>query len=439
MQGSASESFEKRLNSRSYPNLVRLNSRGVLLDAVGGELLDQVTGELRDALGTAATVFEANGDYASGARPAGWCAVMDALTRPQVADGELPDAVKSGLWACRHDCWEPARRCLESGQPVELPCRGGLRVRALPVRGPDDEVIGALAVGYGAPPEAEAELAALAERLGVPAGPLVAEAERSRHQAPLTPLVDAGLVSVTRLLGALVGRVRSCGRQRRGEELLVGIAAHDLRSPLTAVLMTCHVLERTEDEQRRQLLVQRIAHSAESAVRLVEELLDVSRVRLGGELPIAPKEVRADEVCRSAIEELREAHPDARVLLEAVPVALYADPDRLGELVTNLAWNCCLHGDGGPVEVRLSADEQTVRLVVRNGGPPIPPELVEALFDPLDAQKQRLRRQAGHRGLGLGLYIAREIARAHGGTIELHSEAGQGTEISVALPRRRTA
>jgi len=147
-------------------------------------------------------------------------------------------------------------------------------------------------------------------------------------------------------------------------------------------------------------------------------------------------------VCEEVVQEIRAAHPEADVRFQAHgDLTGEWDADRLRQVVSNLLGNAVHHGGGaGPVDVSASAEGSHVRLVVRNGGPPIPPEALTTLFDPLirvsspDAQERRR-----HGSIGLGLYIARVVALAHGGDIEVKSSGEAGTVFTVRLPRRRPA
>jgi len=139
-------------------------------------------------------------------------------------------------------------------------------------------------------------------------------------------------------------------------------------------------------------------------------------------------------VVASAIDELRVIHPSRELRCAlAGEVRGHWDPGRLGQVVSNLVDNALQHGDPSrPVEVRLTVRDAQAVLEVRSYGPAIAPELVPVLFDPYRRGQTRTGRR---KGLGLGLFISNQIVAAHGGTIDVHSDAESGTVFTVRLPR----
>ena len=143
-------------------------------------------------------------------------------------------------------------------------------------------------------------------------------------------------------------------------------------------------------------------------------------------------------LCQEVVDETRAAHPTRAVRFESHG-DLTGDWDaaRLRQLVSNLLGNAVQHG-AGPVDVSASGQGADVRLAIRNEGPPIPRDALPTIFDPLvrgsSPERQKQRRPGS---IGLGLYIAREVATAHGGTIGVTSSADAGTIFTVRLPRRR--
>jgi PAS domain S-box-containing protein len=225
-------------------------------------------------------------------------------------------------------------------------------------------------------------------------------------------------------------------RDRVFHERLVGIVGHDLKNPLAAVLASANLLKLTSQPSDAALgWVERIERSAYRMVRMIDQLFDFARIRQGDGIPIERTRFDLAMLCREVIDELAAAHPDVSIALEA-PGALVGDwdRDRLEQVVSNLVGNAIDHGRGSAVAVRALADADAVRLEVHNLGPPIPAENLPDVFDPF----RRAKATSGHssRNLGLGLYIVREIVRAHDGAIEVFSKAGDGTCFTVRLPRR---
>ena len=233
--------------------------------------------------------------------------------------------------------------------------------------------------------------------------------------------------------GLREARVAEMERAVRFSEMFIGILGHDLRNPLNAITMAASLISRAEPNAAKPAT--RILTSAGRMERMIAQLLDFTRVRLGRGIPLDRTSVDLSEVCRVTIGELETA-TDCEVRLEQEgDTNGNWDRDRLAQLVSNLVANACHHGkQGSPVMVRLDGTAaERVRLEVRNQGT-IPSELMPVLFEPMRSKTagQRTRKQAG---LGLGLYITQQIVLAHGGEIRVESDETQGTRFFITLPR----
>ncbi|WP_223646494.1 PAS domain-containing sensor histidine kinase [Corallococcus sp. EGB] len=230
-------------------------------------------------------------------------------------------------------------------------------------------------------------------------------------------------------------------RRAEFEQLLIGIVGHDLRNPISAITMAATTLSKREDAcPRDQKAVARILSSADRAQRMLHDVLDFTQARLGGGIPMDPREVDLLDLVRQVLDEVQQAHPDRRLEVDGRGDArLSCDPDRLAQVITNLVNNALAYGDAfSPVRVRLRSQQDTVTLAVRNLGRPIPPELMPRLFEPL----KRAEARDGHRnahGLGLGLFIVKHIVDAHAGRLRVRSTHQDGTTFLVRLPRRPPA
>jgi signal transduction histidine kinase len=243
--------------------------------------------------------------------------------------------------------------------------------------------------------------------------------------------------AIDEALGRSVGR--SMQAQTRYRDLFLGILGHDLRNPLGAIRLGAVALAQIELSPKEvRDLAARILRSADVMTKMVEDLLDLTRTRFGKTLPIEPQPLDAGEVCRRAIDEVLAAHPGCRIRYSASG-DLHGEWDeiRLTQLTTNLVVNACQHGmPSGVVTVEVEGRGDLVTLTVHNLGPAISKNDLPLLFDPLrHAGKEAAPKPGG--GLGLGLYIVRQIAASHGGTAEVTSEKGQGTTFTVKLPRAR--
>jgi signal transduction histidine kinase len=220
-------------------------------------------------------------------------------------------------------------------------------------------------------------------------------------------------------------------------ELFIGVLAHDLSNPLGAILSAADLmLRRGSLPEVEYKATARIASSASRAVRMIDQLLDFTRSRLGGGLPVRPVTTDLAKICRSTIDDFQSQHPDRVFALEVSGECIGSwDPDRLAQLVGNLVANAIQHGEpGAPARVQLRDDGEEVLLQVANQGEPIPAELLPTIFE-------AFRRRTGEnpsRGLGLGLFIARQIVDAHGGSIRVDSVApARTTTVTVRLPHGR--
>jgi len=232
--------------------------------------------------------------------------------------------------------------------------------------------------------------------------------------------------------GGIALFLRDISDRKRNEALqerLLGVVGHDLRSPLTSVrLGIARVAARRDVPVPARLTLERSLRAVDRMERMITALLDYSRLHAGG-FAIERRSVDAAELLREVAAEFADSHP-GRVEVDAPgPIPGRWDPDRLAQMAANLVGNALRHGDPtAPVRVRARADDAIVRISVHNEGAPIPPEACRTLFQPF-------QRHASRGGLGLGLYISRNIVRRHGGTIEVDSREGHGTTFTVTLPR----
>jgi signal transduction histidine kinase len=184
--------------------------------------------------------------------------------------------------------------------------------------------------------------------------------------------------------------------------------------------------------------VERTRSSAGRMGRIIADLLSYTRTRLGNGIPIIRRRADLEQLVRRVADELQAANPGrAIVIAPSGDLCGEWDPDRLEQVASNLLSNAVDHGDPEvPIEVALTGGEDVV-LSVRNAGPAMPPEVLSHLFEPFSRAPDEKNRKAS--GLGLGLYISREIVRAHGGEIVAASRddppPGE-TIVTVRLPRR---
>jgi PAS domain S-box-containing protein len=228
--------------------------------------------------------------------------------------------------------------------------------------------------------------------------------------------------------------------ERVSGEMFLGIVGHELRNPLSAITSAAHLLETRGAPEKVARPVQLILSSASRMERMICQLLDLTCIRLGQGLPLEPTVEDLAVIAASIIEEFALASNPPIQFQCAGDARGVWDRDRLSQLISNLVANACQHGQpGDPVLVAIDAtDPNEVRLEVKNQGL-ISAELLPVMFEPLRHRDERRESGRGPSGLGLGLYITRQIAVAHGGTIHAESDPISGTSFVVRLPREASS
>lgn len=218
-------------------------------------------------------------------------------------------------------------------------------------------------------------------------------------------------------------------------DTFMAILGHDLRSPLSAILMSAHTASTTDLQPSTARAMAIIQRSAVSMQGMIRDLLDVAGMRLGRRPPLRPQAASLDETCRAALTELRAAHPQRTFEYEAAgDLRGRYDPERIGQVLSNLLNNAVSHGERGqPVRLRVRGEEgDALRVEVENRGKTLTDADLSVIMDP--AARKKLPGSEGSSGLGLGLYIARDIAEAHGGSVRASSTGGT-TTFCLELPR----
>lgn len=222
-------------------------------------------------------------------------------------------------------------------------------------------------------------------------------------------------------------------------ERVIGIVGHDLRTPLGAILMGAGLLlQRGELRADDARVVERILSSGQRMMRLIRDVLEFTKARLGGGLSVEPKPADMRIICRFVAEEQSLASVTPVLWTAEGDVAGTWDSDRIVEALSNVVGNAIQHANGGTAVTLDARDEQEdVVVEVTNEGPPIPPEVLPYIFEPFRRAEiaDRMPPPKEPERLGLGLYIASQIVRSHGGRIDAQSSNGK-TTFSIRLPRR---
>ena len=221
--------------------------------------------------------------------------------------------------------------------------------------------------------------------------------------------------------------------------VFLGALGHDLRGPLAAVVGTAELLADTAQGTPHAHQAARILSGGQHLSRLVDGLLDYSKSTLGAGMPLHRIACDLGEAVAAELDLLRAALPEAPLRLQVQGATHgYFDDARIREAVHNLVTNAAKYGErAAPIDVALIGDARSVRIAVSNAGQPLSSDALRALFDPL--RRGSLPAHKGeHASLGLGLFLVREIAIAHGGDVAAHVDEGVTTFV-IHLPRGDTA
>lgn len=228
---------------------------------------------------------------------------------------------------------------------------------------------------------------------------------------------------------------------RDAQSLFLAILGHDVRSPLGAVSMGAQVLLHDQTLPSKVLKVGlRIFNSSKRVDEIVSDLLDFSTSHLGDGIPIDPYTVDLSEICNNVVEETRTFHPDRKVeLISGGNLIGTWDGPRLAQVFSNLISNAIQHGSPqSTIYVELNGDNSGISFEVRNDAEVIPEVKLRTLFDPVKSFAIRPpseRTASKVKNLGLGLYVVKEIVRAHEGEISVSSTVDTGVKFSIRIPR----
>jgi PAS domain S-box-containing protein len=232
----------------------------------------------------------------------------------------------------------------------------------------------------------------------------------------------------------IVGAIQDVSERKRAEEerqMFLGILGHDLRAPLNAVMLACDYLMTRSPTAEQQRATQRIMAGTKRMARMISDLLAFSRAHVGGGIPVERRFGDLGAITKTIVDELRVGHPGRHIVVACDGNCEGEwDADRIAQLVSNLVENAIKYGrTDAPITVRTAGAAAQVALSVHNLGEPIPVGLLPRLFEPFATAHGR------RDSMGLGLYIADQIVRAHGGRIEVESSLAEGTTFRASLPR----
>ena len=223
----------------------------------------------------------------------------------------------------------------------------------------------------------------------------------------------------------------------QSKDLFVGILTHDLRSPVQAIMLSAELLPKFGAISDKQaMLTKGVSESAKRINSLIDNLVDVTRARLGTGLPVKRSKMNIGFVGNLVIDELRVVHPDRKIIANiSGDLKGSWDKARIGQIFSNLLGNAIQYSfKDTPIIVNITSAADIVMISFYNDGKPIPPNKIKTIFNPLSRGSDR-ENQFSLPNLGLGLFITDEIVVAHGGTISVTSSEQDGTTFTVKLPR----
>lgn len=242
-------------------------------------------------------------------------------------------------------------------------------------------------------------------------------------------------------LGELHAAQRELRHALRMRDEFMSMVAHELRTPLNTLFLEAQMRKLHLDRgnlaafgaEQLQKMVARDDRQIQSMIRLIDDMLDVSRIR-SGMLSIRPGWTELSALLQRVVGDLgrQVEHAGGRIVLHAAaPVSGWWDEFRIEQVIVNLLTNALRYGGGRPVELRLTADETTARVAVHDSGDGIPAASLGKIFEPYERGVDN----GVSAGLGLGLYISRQLAEAHQGTLGVRSSPGEGSTFTLTLPR----
>lgn len=232
---------------------------------------------------------------------------------------------------------------------------------------------------------------------------------------------------------------------RQSQNLFLAILGHDVRTPLGAISMGAQFLlhdDKLPDTSHK--MASRILSSNKRIDEIVSDLLDFATTHLGKGIPISPSAMNLTDVCDNLVEEVRTFYPEYQIALEVnCDSDVVWDSARISQAFSNLIANAVQHGSKtDPITITVNGEEEMVVWTIHNNGDVIAPDKLRTIFDPTKRFALRTANERNHshsQNLGLGLYITREIIRAHGGKIDIASNEADGTTFTIHLPRQAPA
>lgn len=483
----------KQVFGQPYGNLSKLNTARLILDSIGEEVLSDVVSDYLNLLETSSAIYEKNGDYAIGIFSSGWCRFLDYSSRKLCRTTDNREALHSRLWNCHESCWNEASRIsIETGKPVDIECRGGIYLYAVPIFA-GSEIIGSINFGYGDPPKDIEKLKEIALRYRVSVEELRMHSS-SYESRPffITDLAKNRLLASARMIGEIVNRrraekelekqyehleelieERTAEVKKTNEKLQMEIAerklaeekiqnlnrdleqkvlelaesnkeleafnrsvSHDLQTPLLVIggfaRRFLKVYGDTLDTDEIDMITT-IQISAEKMERLIKDLLTFSR---SGRQEIKPVKIDMRNLVRTVLDGLKTLSEGRTIKfdIKALPAA-YGDMGLIKQVLVNLLSNAIkfTHSkDIAGIEVGCRVEENENIYYIKDNGIGFYSHYTDKLFSPF----YRLPEAKEYEGTGIGLSIVQRIINRHGGRVWAEGKVNEGATFYFSLPNK---
>ena len=435
-----------------YGELTELNTERTILRTVGKDLLANVAGDALHLIGTSGSVCEKNGDYASCLVASDWCRFLDQASRARCETTDNQAALASGEWHCRESGREVSARAMETGQPADMPCKGGINLYAAPIK-VDGEMVGSITMGYGDPPKEDERLLEVAERYGVSLEKL-RELSANMPSRPqfIVAVAKARLRSEAILLGEIIKR-------KRTEEALADLTRH-LEERITERTQQLRALATelnlAEQQERKRLAMELHDH--------LQHLLVLGKLKIGQGKRSSQPDPALTEVMRQVDDVLSDALRYTRTLVAELSPSVLRDhglpaalkwlgeymqklslhvtvnvPEQLElvlpedqavllfQSVRELLINASKYAGTGEAAVTLEYRDEQLRIEVRDQG------------SGFDVNAAGAGAPTGAGSSKFGLFSIRERMTALGGSFDVQSSPGGGTIATLTLPLLRTS